>query len=666
MKKFTLFITLLFLSNTMIVFGQNEGVKSTKLFNQELTIDNLKSIEETGLIRCGSMEYEQYLKEQNPKRFTTEEFELWLESKKTQTMAKMLDDPELYTIPIIFHVFTDGTGAENISEELIQAQVDQLNIDYRNLAGSSFDQADDAFVEFCLAQQDEDGNQLEEIGINRITDYGGGPFSDSDFESSMKAATQWDPNMYFNVWVADLSGGLLGYAQFPDNSGLPGLNTTGGAANTDGVVVLYSSVGSIANPNPNGGQYAAGRTLTHEAGHWLGLRHVWGDTSACSNDDYCDDTPDATGSNFNCPSPDSCPSDGLGPDMVENYMDYTDDTCMNTITADQVIRVRTVMENSPRRAELRNSNVCQPAQVYDLDGKINLNYTPPACGENTIYPTVDIQNNGVNTLVSCTISWNIDGQNPGSQPWTGSLAQGQSEEVSLPAMIINPGAHVLNVSLDTPNGSADENAINNTDSANVSLGYETATISLQLITDNYAEETSWEFRDDMGTVLYSYSYEEEDEATEFNHDFDVEVGNCYEFEIFDSYGDGMCCSYGEGSYTLTTAEGVVITSGGSFGSSELASIYIYETVSVKEYDFQSFSIYPNPSQGVFNIQLSSGNTEDALVQLYDVRGRLINQQSIGNQSTIQKQVDFGTVSEGVYLMKVTKGNESITQKIVIQ
>ena len=88
-----------------------------------------------------------------------------------------------------------------------------------------------------------------------------------------------------NVWVADLSGGLLGYAQFPSNSGLGGLNANGGAASTDGVVHLYSTIGSVANPFPGGAPYNLGRTMTHEVGHWLGLRHIWGDAN-CGND-FC-------------------------------------------------------------------------------------------------------------------------------------------------------------------------------------------------------------------------------------------------------------------------------------------------------------------------------------------------------------------------------------------
>lgn len=361
MKNFTFSAFLLLFISVNLGISQNKTTPN-KLFGKELTEANKQSLQETGYIKCGSYEYEQHLKELYPNRANVEEFENWLAPKIEVIKAQRANSPSvIITIPVIFHVFTDGVGPENLSQAAVQAQIDQLNIDFSDQAGSPFSSSADTEIRFCLAKQNESGAPLTEDGINRITFYGEGPFSQTDFENSMKAATQWDPTKYFNVWSANLSGGLLGYAQFPDSSGLQGLNTSGGASNTDGVVVLYSTVGSIANPNPNGFTYNAGRTLTHEAGHWLGLRHIWGDTSTCTNDDYCADTPDSDASNFGCPTTDSCFADGLGNDMVENYMDYTDDSCMHTFTADQKTRILAVMSNSPRRVELANSTVCNAA-----------------------------------------------------------------------------------------------------------------------------------------------------------------------------------------------------------------------------------------------------------------------------------------------------------------
>ena len=304
-------------------------------FNSSYSLSSktTKTTEET--IRCYTMEMDSIRRANHPNLPSLQQeeflFQKQLNAYKNGKSGKgSTEKATLLTIPCIFHIITDGAGAENISAAQVQAQVDQLNIDFRNLAGSTHPAAADVEIEFCLAILDENDNILPEPGINRVTTYGDGPFNTNDFENNIKPGTFWDPDQYMNVWVADLSGGLLGYAQFPSNSGLGGLNANGGAASTDGVVHLYSTIGSVANPFPGGAPYNLGRTMTHEVGHWLGLRHIWGDAN-CGND-FCGDTPQSQTSNYGCPNLTTC--DGVQ-DMVENYMDYTNDACMNIFTADQ-------------------------------------------------------------------------------------------------------------------------------------------------------------------------------------------------------------------------------------------------------------------------------------------------------------------------------------------
>ncbi|MEL6942053.1 MAG: M43 family zinc metalloprotease, partial [Bacteroidota bacterium] len=149
-------------------------------------------------------------------------------------------------------------------------------------------------------------------------------------------------------------------AQFPEAPSLAGIGTGNGNASSDGVVMLPSAIGSTDMPTPNGGAYNSGKVLAHEVGHWLGLRHIWGD-GGCDVDDFCDDTPTTAGSNRGCPDVDSCP-DSPGRDQVANQMDYTDDFCRNMFTQDQKDRMRIVMgdtgDGSPRREILINSNAC--------------------------------------------------------------------------------------------------------------------------------------------------------------------------------------------------------------------------------------------------------------------------------------------------------------------
>ena len=345
---------LVFFMIPYFMLAQNGSGKYNSSYS--VSSQTIKNTEE--MIRCYTMQMDSIRRAQNPNLPSLQQeeflFQKQLRKYKTGKNGKgSMEKATLLTIPCIFHIITDGAGAENISAAQVQAQVDQLNIDFRNLAGSTDPAAADVEIEFCLAILDPSDNVLAEPGINRVTTYGEGPFNTGVIDNTIKPGTFWDPDQYMNVWVADITGGILGYAQFPSNSGLGGLNANGGAANTDGVVHLYSTIGSVASPYPGGAPYNLGRTMTHEVGHWLGLRHIWGDAN-CGND-FCGDTPQSQTSNFGCPNLTTC--DGNN-DMVENYMDYTNDACMDIFTADQKDRIRTVMLNSPRRALLPNSQKC--------------------------------------------------------------------------------------------------------------------------------------------------------------------------------------------------------------------------------------------------------------------------------------------------------------------
>ena len=660
MKKITFKVILMALmSITAISFAQTNTNTQT-LFGQELTDANIKSLDESGVIRCASVEYEQYLKALYPERATNAEFETWLAPKIEAVKAQRSNGVSIITtIPVVFHILTDGVGNENLSEAAIQAQIDQLNLDFGNGAGSSYTVATDTEVRFCLAQQNETEVTMFEPGINRITDYDDGPFSMSDFENTIKPATQWDPTRYLNIWVSDLSAGLLGYAQFPSNSGLSGLNTNGGGANTDGVVVASFTVGSVLNPGP-GGPYNLGRTLTHEVGHWIGLRHIWGDSGSCSNDDYCADTPDATTSNGGCPTVDSCPSDGLGADMVENYMDYSNDACMDTFTADQTTRIQAVLANSPRRMELGASTVCSPAIVYDLDGAIELGNLNLVDCATTFAPTVVVTNNGNTTLTSAVISYAIDENTAATQSWSGFLFQGQSDTVTLPAMNVSGGSHTLVVELLSPNGSTDENTVDNTVVSSVfSVFFDTATVNLTLLTDGYGGETSWEFKDSNDTILYSGETDVYGNETTYNHTFDVPTGGCYSFTIYDSEGDGICCSWGSGSYTLTDSNSNVIATGGEFGAQESVSITTVNTLGTENYLLdRKITLYPNPATNVLNIKVGASNSLPDTYKVYNMLGQIVLQQSIGELSDLA--VNTSSLSKGMYFIKIATDNASIS------
>ncbi len=276
-----------------------------------------------------------------------------------QHLSQQVGFRNVITIPVVFHVIHNGDAVgsnENLAEAFILAQLAQLNDDFRKMNADAPSVPPlfqglhaDTEIQFCLAQRRPDGTPTN--GINRVQ-FSQASWTTTQINSTVKPATIWDRNQYLNVWTVVFGGtssGVLGFAQFP-----------GGAANTDGVVVAWNTVGSLALPHPNGGNYARGRTLSHEVGHWLNLRHIWGDAT-CGND-FVADTPVHQTSNSGCPTfpkTNNC-SGGPWTEMTMNYMDYTFDVCMYMFTEGQKTRMRAVLAQGGARFSLNNSLGCVP------------------------------------------------------------------------------------------------------------------------------------------------------------------------------------------------------------------------------------------------------------------------------------------------------------------
>lgn len=464
-----------------------------------------------GRVRCFTMEADSVRRANNPGLPTLQQEENWLQeqirifkAQEAEKVAKGMPKATVLTLPMVFHIITSGSGATNVAAQWVQYQVDQLNIDYRNLAGSTNPVAGDCQLQFCLALRDPNNNVLAEPGIHRVTTYGAGTQTQTTMDNTVKPATIWDPTQYINIWVVNLGNSLLGYAQFPSNSTLSGLSTSGGASNTDGVVILYTSLGSVAHPNPAGGVYGKGRTLTHELGHWLGLRHIWGDGSNCSATDYCADTPPASAANYGCPTgTNSCTTDSYN-DMIENYMDYTDDGCMSLFTADQVTRVRTVMSVATNRASLASSTKCNSLVPNDASISAIIAPTGTICGT-SFTPQVTLKNMGNTTMTSCVISYNLDGGTNQTYNWSGSLAANATTNVTLNAMTASVGVHVFNVSSSLPNGNTDGNTQNDANSSNITLSVVTG-VSLPFtegFTATTFPPTNWTLNNGGQTVTWA-------------------------------------------------------------------------------------------------------------------------------------------------------------------
>ena len=254
-------------------------------------------------------------------------------------------------IPVVVHVLYN-TAAQNISDAQVQSQIAVLNEDYRKLNADASKTpalyaglAADVNVQFVLAKRTATGTATTGV-IHKQTKISSWSTNDAVKNSKRGGDDAWDASKYLNLWACNLGQGLLGYAQFP-----------GGAASTDGVVILYSAFGSRA-------KYAAGtytiaydlgRTATHEVGHWLNLRHIWGDDSgACTGSDLVDDTPNQGAENYGCPifPHVTCANSG---DMSMNYMDYTDDQCMYMFSTGQSSRMNALFTTGGTRVGLLTS-----------------------------------------------------------------------------------------------------------------------------------------------------------------------------------------------------------------------------------------------------------------------------------------------------------------------
>ncbi len=252
--------------------------------------------------------------------------------------------------------------------------------------------------------------------------------------------------------------------------------------------------------------------------------------------------------------------------------------------------------------------------------------------------------------------------------WTGTLAQNETENIVLSPIAVSSGAHVFNVASSNPNGGTDENTTNDSSATNFSLTdeFNTTQVHLTLLTDDWAQETSWEFKDSSNTIIASggpYT-ETVDDNTTFEESFNVSLGECYTFEIFDAADDGICCGFGDGLYSLKTDDGtIILDGGGEFSSSELTEMSITAPLSVNdEFLERNISLFPNPTDGALQIKVT-GLVGDLNYEVYNVLGQTLLVDKLQNNEII----DLGNLPSDIYFIKITEidTNRSIVKKIVL-
>ncbi len=358
-----------------------------------------------GYVRCGTQDYIRYLEKSDTlfvAKLAAAEHSIRTEENKEAALHRNTrTDKTIYTLPLVIHILWSDS-AERLPLWQVESQINVLNRDYNRLNSdtvntpSVFKQvAASMNIIFCLAQRDPNGNPTTGVVYKQVPPST--QFTDNDAMKfpSLGGDTAWDVTKYLNVWVCNLAGGLLGYSVFPF---LP-LNAHFGS------VVLYSAFGDTSLPGGLLANYNLGRTTTHEIGHLLDLHHPWADdyglcpwNNGGSSDSIPDIPPEGNsqsdgygagwGPTFGCPPfpyTDNCTSSFPGI-MFENYMEYTNDACMNIFSRDQALRAWGTI-NGPL-ASLLTSDACTPLSVDNLNiseevaiypnpsaGKFNIEWT---------------------------------------------------------------------------------------------------------------------------------------------------------------------------------------------------------------------------------------------------------------------------------------------------
>ena len=332
--------------------------------------------------KCGTMSHFQHRVSADPTchtrmQETEARIQQWLQQQGKSNRAE-----STITIPVVVHVVWHE-AVENISDQQILSQIQILNEDFQLLNEDSLEEShpfwnasSNTGIEFCLASQDPDGNPTN--GITRtytdVVSFNGNDGNEKKTANGGK--DNWDPTQYLNIWVCNLnaSGSTLGYATFPSE--------LASAPEEDGVVIRYQAFGNMGTAEaPND----KGRTATHEVGHWLNLRHIWGDANC--GDDFVADTEPAETDNSGCPefpyNPNNSCGSGPNGEMFMNYMDYVDDACMNMFTSGQAERMNAAI-NTERAAILNSTGCNKSTRVAESEVSAFALYPNPSNGFITI------------------------------------------------------------------------------------------------------------------------------------------------------------------------------------------------------------------------------------------------------------------------------------------
>ncbi|MFN5346289.1 MAG: T9SS type A sorting domain-containing protein [Bacteroidota bacterium] len=711
---------------------------------------------------CGSMDHLQHQIAEDP---TVETRMQQIEN----ATSRWLSDPShrtgaIITIPVVVHVVYN-TAAQNISDAQVQSQIDVLNEDFRklnadaSLTPSIFSAvAADCQIQFCLAQRDPNGNATTGI-IRKATTTTAFSTNDNMKRTANGGSDAWNTTQYLNIWSCNMSGGILGYAQFP-----------GGTASTDGVVILYSAFGRTGTVSA---PYNKGRTATHEVGHWLNLRHIWGDATCGS--DLVNDTPTHNTANYGCPTyPHLSTCTGTPTEMTMNYMDYTDDACMYMFTAGQSARMTAAINTS--RTGLLTSLGCTPP-------------TPPtSCGTVTGLTSSSVGSTTATvswTAVSGATSYSLQYRAVGSATWTSVTTSATSTNLTgltvstayefqvtsscsgtlgtvstlanfttTAAAACGTPASLASSSITSSSATVSWGAVTGASSYLVQYRVSTSTTWTNSVTVTTASatltgltaSTTYQYQvtatcsgtagtaSSIGTFTTSAASTTCNDVYESNNsrntsktiaintdifakigtstdkdwfkfttlstapkikvfldqlpaDYDLALynstgstlatsvlgGTSSETIIYNTYTTGRTCYiqvYGYASaFNANSCYRVrVSTSATNFRTADGSEENSNEIVSAEKVTgLEGLNLFPNPANTSLTINYFTPSMENTSIEIYDMMGQLVNSMNVNaNEGFNSRELDLTSMSNGVYFLKVTQNNNTLTNKFVVK
>lgn len=289
----------------------------------------------------------------------------------------------------------------------------------------------------------------------------------------------------------------------------------------------------------------------------------------------------------------------------------------------------------------------------------------------TISPSTTVKNWGSSAMTSATITYDVNGGTPVVMNWTGNLAPGGTAIVDLDPITFTPisGTNALNVTVSNPNGVAD-NTSDNSSVANFEvegpIEAMTSTVTLNLVTDRYGSETTWDVKNSGGATIasggpYGPDLGSNGTTTQPPVDITLSANECYTFTIYDSYGDGIDSGYGAGSFTIVDGTNTTLVTGGDFGAEDAGKFETGASVGITEVSFESLTIYPNPASDVLNVEFNI-DADEVSVSILDLSGRVIASE---NGSTAVS-FNVGDLASGSYLVRISTENGSYTENVVIK